>query len=81
MKQDQIRIGSVYAVKVSGLIAPVRVDRIKATVVLGAARAQGKARYEGTNLKTGRTVAFTAAKCRYELQSAEVAEALAGRAL
>lgn len=66
MKQSDIRIGHAYEVQVSSKLSPVRIDRIKQTYTLGS-RAKPRARYEGTNLATGRQVTLTAARARRPL--------------
>jgi len=62
MKLHEIEVGRVYAVKVSGRLAPVRIDRDRG---LSADTAR---RFGGTNLRTGRSVYLSAARCRYELE-------------
>jgi hypothetical protein len=68
MKADDITIGKVYEVMVSGLHAPVKITEF----VQGS---QGhRSRYRGRNLRTGREVGpFTAAKMRRELSEERVA--------
>jgi len=72
MNKDQVKEGSVYAVKVSGAVVPVRIDN--AYERLGRfnsfkrthATAMG---WKGTNLLTGREVRIrSAAKLRHELE-------------
>lgn len=59
MKKNEIKIGGVYVVKVSGRLCPVRVDK--------AGKSKG---WWCTNLRTGRTVyVLTAAKMRKEIDS------------
>lgn len=57
MRKEQVEIGKVYAVKVSGNIAPVKLT--------GESRFGG---YDGMNLKTKRYVRIrSAARLRYEM--------------
>ncbi len=63
MKKQDIVIGKVYVMKVSGFLRPVRVE---ATCTYGG--------WSGTNLDTGRTVRIkTAAKLRKEWPNQAVA--------
>jgi hypothetical protein len=58
MKKEEVKLNSVYAVKVSGIIRPVRLD--KASPLGG---------WTGTNLATHREVRiWSAAKLRFELE-------------
>ena len=70
MKHSEIVIGQTYVVKVSGKLAPVRVEKECTTVAWGT-RAGGNRtirKFMGRNLRTDRIIGpFTAAKCRYEL--------------
>lgn len=66
MKQFDIRIGHAYEVRVSSNLVPIRIDRIKQTYTLGS-RAKPRARFEGTNLATGRSITLTAARARRPL--------------
>ena len=60
MKAINVKPGEVYAVKVSGKICPVRLDRVHHAI---PGYAGG---WWGTNLNTGRAVRIkTAAKLRY----------------
>jgi hypothetical protein len=59
MKQDDVVIGGVYRVRVSGRMARVRIDSFYASVMPGRKR-----RWIGTNLETGRKTTGTAARCR-----------------
>ena len=60
MKKRDVKIGSVYAVKVSGQIAPVRLDSV--------AFRSGRG-WLGTNLRTKRQIRIlTAGKLRCELE-------------
>jgi len=65
-KKD-VRVGAVYAVKVSGSIVPVRLDaedKIRISVLKGTIRNT----WLGTNLRTNREIRIrSAAKLRYEL--------------
>lgn len=64
MKAKDIRVGSVYAAKVSGNIVPVRVDVIREVFTFD----KSKTAYDVKNLKTGRVTTFrSAAKFRYKL--------------
>lgn len=63
MKQAEVEIGQVYAVKVSGTVSPVRVDGARTSQWATPTRRK----FTGTNLRTGKTVSFTAAKCRYRV--------------
>lgn len=57
MKADDVKVGGVYAVMVSGVLAPVRID--------SAGEGYFRRQLYGTNLRTNRSVGpFTAAKCR-----------------
>lgn len=75
MKRNQVQVGKVYAVKVSGTVQPVRLtqDRgITAKTHFGyvGARTQLEKHdgWDGKNEKTGRAVRIrSAAKLRYEL--------------
>ena len=59
MKNNQVSIGKIYAVKVSGMITPVKLE---SDSPYGG--------WNGVNLRTGRDVRIrTAAKLRYELES------------
>jgi hypothetical protein len=59
LKRD-VKVGSVYAVKVSGLLRPVRLDR----------EAGALGGWYATNLSTGRPVRIhSAQKLRYELEA------------
>ncbi len=61
MKQKDIKISSVYAVKVSGKIAPVRVTNVS---IYGG--------WDGRNVLTGRAVRLkTAGRLRHELTMIE----------
>lgn len=63
MKQDDVSIGKVYAVKVSGKVCPVRVNDV---VMVGA---DGRRRWVCTNLATKREVYVRGAvRFRYEVQ-------------
>jgi len=56
MKKDQIRLGGVYAAKVSDSVVPVRLDKESA-----------HGGWDGTNLKTGKAVRIKSAqRLRYE---------------
>lgn len=74
MKHDEIQIGHVYAVKVSGRLAPVRISYRKVMKAYGTRYAMGNGpreikKFIGVNERTGRTIGpFTAAKCRFELE-------------
>lgn len=58
MKKNEVEIGKVYAVKVSGMICPVRITN--------ESRFGG---WDGTNLQTNRDVRIRSAmKLRYELE-------------
>ena len=63
--QKDVRVGAVYAVRVSSAIAPVRIDAVeKSSSFHGAI----KTRWRGTNLKTNREIYVrSAAKLRFEL--------------
>lgn len=58
MYQDEVQVGHVYAVRVSGRLAPVRIT---------GTYAYRRGGLTGTNLATRREVRLTAAKCRCEL--------------
>ena len=71
--QKDVRVGAVYAVRVSGAIAPVRIDAEKTSE-----RRRGSfcvslvTHWRGTNLRTNREVYVrSAAKLRYELVRCE----------
>lgn len=65
MKAKDIRVGSVYAAKVSGLIRAVRIDAIRE--VFSSRFPNGRNVYDVTNLATKRKIVFqSAAKFRYE---------------
>jgi hypothetical protein len=72
MKRDQVQLGKVYAVKVSGTVQPVRIQRERDSR-LKAAYGSGRVTerhggWDGVNLKTGRTIRISsAAKLRFEL--------------
>ena len=51
MKKDQVKIGEVYSVKVSGSMAPVRVDR-----------ENPRGGWDGTNMKTKKAVRIKSAQ-------------------
>jgi len=59
MKQQDVKIGEVYAAKVSGHMVPVQVTQQIDNYSIGHTR------YAGLNLKTGRMVVTNAAKLRY----------------
>ena len=66
MKAINVKLGEVYAVKVSGKICPVRLDRVHHAI---PGYAGG---WWGTNLNTGRAVRIkSAAKLRYRTMSGE----------
>ena len=77
MKSKDVVVGKVYAVKVNGKIAPVRLESMregyKTRTVHHALRGTYpgltvKASWDGVNLSTGRKVHVrSAAKLRYEL--------------
>ena len=61
MKQRDITIGKVYAMKVSGKLAPVRVDRTYRNF-------RNRVQFYGTNLRTNRMIGpFTSSRCRWEI--------------
>lgn len=63
MKQSEVVIGKVYAIKVSGVLQPVRIDSNHAKSWPRRLR-----RYTGVNLRTGRTIDhITAARMQHEL--------------
>jgi len=62
--QKDVRVGAVYAVKVSGAIAPVRIDARDEYFIRG----KKLVRWNGTSLRTNLKVYVrSAAKLRYEL--------------
>jgi len=64
MRKEQVSIGKVYAVKVSGKVVPVRITR-EASSILGG--------WYGTNTITGREVRIrTAGKLRREIAEASI---------
>lgn len=64
MIQSEVTLGFVYAVKVSGKVAPVRLE----SVIRKDSRLGRKTAYGGTNLSTNRAVHVrSAAKLRFEL--------------
>lgn len=75
MIAKQIRVGSVYAARVSQKISPVRVDAVREIYL--SYRREGKRLatcFEVTNLDTGRKLTFkSAAKLRYKLNDAGIA--------
>lgn len=65
MRQTNVTVGGCYEAKVSGRVVTVRVDRIEdwpGHRYVGAFKAKGGKRYHGTNLATGRPVAFKSAR-------------------
>ena len=72
MIKSQVKVGSVYAVKVGERIRPVRIDRsedrVQRTTGTGMSLSQVRTHWTGTNLDTGRTVSIrSAAKLRWEM--------------
>ena len=66
MKAKDIKIGSVYAAKVSGMIVPVRVDGVREVFPFN--KPNGINVYDVTNLVTKRRTTFkSAAKLRYKV--------------
>ena len=63
MKQSEVKIGSVYQVKVSGVLKAVRVEGQDTSLAL----AKRRTRYYGTVLSSGRKIRLTAARMRKEL--------------
>ncbi len=60
MRKQDVEVGKMYAVKVSGKMAPVRIDRVSP---YGG--------YDGINIRTGRSVRLrTAGRLQYELELA-----------
>jgi len=58
MKKAQIEVGAVYAVKVSGKVAPVKIIR-----------ESFRGGWDGTNMTTGRAIRIKLAqKCRYRVK-------------
>ena len=55
MKQAQIELGKVYKIRIGGYLTTVRVET------------QNGRWFQGQNIKTGRTLRFTAAKLRGEV--------------
>jgi hypothetical protein len=71
MKADDVRIGGVYVVKVSGSLSPVRIDSMQDGP---------RNKYRGTNLWSGRTIGpFTSSKCRREIPAERVQAIVARR--
>ncbi len=74
MKHADIQVGHVYAVKVCGKLAPVRIAYPKTTKAWGTRYAQAGSprqirKFMGVNERTGRDIGpFTAAKCRFEVE-------------
>lgn len=66
MKQDQVALGAVYAVKVSGRVQPVRITQALERPVYRANNFTGhRSAWRGINLTTGREVYIrSAAKLR-----------------
>lgn len=60
MRANEITIGGVYACRVSGKLAPVRVDR-----------SLGRGRWAATNTATGRAVRVSSARLRWEWGNVE----------
>ena len=58
MKKKEVNIGATYMVKVSGKLTYVRVDETSRHYK------RTSSWFNGTNLLSGRTVSFTAARCR-----------------
>ena len=86
MKRKEVKVGSTYAVKVSGRVQPVRIDRDRGTrfkVRLGMLEHTGREvhdGYDGTNLATGRAVRIhSAAKIRHEMNRTESAKPEGGK--
>lgn len=64
MRESEVEIGRVYAVKVSDRIRPVEILRRSPWDTYG-----GRPRWIGRNIKTGRDVDVTAGRCRFELEA------------
>lgn len=71
MKLAEIKTGATYTVKVSGNLVPVVV-----TAAAEASPFRRVTRFEGVNRATGKTVHFTAAKCRRQWTDEEVTKYL-----
>lgn len=72
MKKNEVKLGNVYAVKVSGKVVPVRIDqeyeRAGRRIAYSNDRASATA-WKGTNLYTSREVHIrSAAKLRFEME-------------
>lgn len=73
MKRDEVKIGKVYAAKINGRIAPVRIDRDLGTrfrLHIGMGRRTTHNGWEGRNMLTNREVHIhSPAKLRYEVEN------------
>lgn len=66
MRSEQIQVGFVYAVKVSGTVVPVRVYGTRAS--RDPIRRGGGQKYHGKNLATGRELGtLSARRIRHQL--------------
>ncbi len=77
MKRNEIEIGKVYVIRVSGKLAPVRITHERTTTAFGTRSASNRMmhKFMGINEKTGRSIGpFTAAKCRIEVIQCEGTE-------
>ena len=64
MLQKDVQIGTVYGVKVSGSVAPVRIESTKESLLSGKMRRH----WSGTNLRSGRSIFIrSASKLRYRM--------------
>lgn len=73
MKISDITVGRVYAMKVSGRLAPVRIDGEYSTVAYGTYALMGRKprrmrKFYGTNLRSGRAISpISPARVRFEV--------------
>lgn len=71
MKMSEVEIGKVYVARVSGLLVPVRLDE-----EINRPHRQGRW-FNAINLRSGRTIHISAAKCRKEVSPKKLKEYLA----
>jgi len=64
MKRAEVQVGKVYAVRIGGQFgtSPVRIQRFYRPSLNGR-----QERWVGVNLRTGREITGTAARCRREI--------------
>lgn len=63
IKQADVIVGKVYAVRVSGVLSPIRIDSNHGK----AGWPRRLIRFHGVNLRTGKTIHLTAARISHEL--------------